>query len=104
MSQGLQDLHLDHMVPAFLLLRATRQRLQEGEHLSRLLLSQQNACPCHILAFTSQRGWLSRLLHEFLCPLGGTLHLSTGQPELHPLYDEEDITPVGAVVFRQGCF
>ncbi len=104
MSQGLQDLHLDDVAPAFLLLRAHLQRFQEREGLRGLLLGQQRSHSCHLLAFTCQWGGHAVLLRKFLRPANGTFHFSTGQPELDPIHDEEGSAPVRAVVFRQGRF
>src|SRR5260221_11591542 len=90
MSQRLQDIHRNDVAEAFLLLCTNLQWLKERERLGGLLLGQQHARSCHILAFTCQWGRHAALLREFLCPEGGMLHSSTCQPEPDPIHDKVD--------------
>ena len=103
-GQGLQDLYFDGVAQPFLLFRDDVQRFQERKGLCGLFLGQQNACSCHLLAFTRQGGMRIGLLREFLCPLGGAIYCSTCQPELYPLHDNVGIAPVRAVGLLHGLF
>src|SRR6266487_5744501 len=89
---------LDDVAQSFLLLRDDLQRFQERECLRGPLLGQQQARSRHLLAFTGQRGGHVGLLRKFLCPVGGAIQLSTGQPELHPVHDDVHVAPVRDVV------
>src|SRR5207244_2017138 len=61
-SQSPQDLDFDDVAPAFLLFCTSLERFQEREGLHGPLLGQQNACVCHILAFTGKWRMHSALL------------------------------------------